>query len=182
MLSLGCFTLSLLSLYLGRPRPSGRALQVGLMEAVGDLTGSVRELMADSAIGTSDAVVDGRGRRRRLPAGLEAHVVQQGRWAELCPQEVAGMVNALPPAHEVQQAMRINVQGGVGEAADILAVQITVNPAHSLTGVLFDHINGTVGTGCGLFTDYPELHDGAAFSRDWKPGASPPSTKKELGS
>ena len=97
------------------------------MEAVRGLTGSVGELIADSAIGTSDAIVDGRGRRRRLLAGLEAHVVEQGRWAELGPQEVAGMVNALPPAHEVQQAIRINVQGGVGEAADILAVQIAVN-------------------------------------------------------
>jgi hypothetical protein len=37
-------------------------------------------------------------------------------------------------------------------------------------------------TGCGLFTDYSELHAGAASSRDWKPCASPPSTKKELGS
>jgi len=38
------------------------------MKAVGHLTGSIRELIADSAIGSGDAIVDGGGRRRRLPA------------------------------------------------------------------------------------------------------------------
>ena len=54
------------------------AMQVDLMEAGCGLTGSIGELVTDSAIGTSHAIVDGGGRGRRLPAGLEADVVEQG--------------------------------------------------------------------------------------------------------
>jgi hypothetical protein len=43
-------------------------VQEGLMEAVGDLTGSIGELIADRTIGTGDAIVDGGGRRRRFTA------------------------------------------------------------------------------------------------------------------
>ena len=44
------------------------AVQVNLLEARRGLTGSVGEFVADGTIGSSDAVVDGGGRKRRLPA------------------------------------------------------------------------------------------------------------------
>ena len=87
------------------------AVQVDLLEARRGLVGCVWELVADGAIGTSDAVVDGGGRRRRLPAGLEAQVIEQGRISEVFLEDVAGVVNALPPAHEVQQAVCVAIQG-----------------------------------------------------------------------
>src|SRR5580700_4597415 len=48
------------------------AMQVNLMEAMRYLTGSIGELIADSSIGTGDAIVDSGGRWRRLPTRLEA--------------------------------------------------------------------------------------------------------------
>ena len=50
------------------------------------------------------------------------------------------MVDALPPAHEVQQAVGVAVQGGVREAADILAVQKAVDPGDASAGRLLDHL------------------------------------------
>ena len=80
------------------------------MEAVRDLTGSIGELIADSAIGSGDAVVDGGGRRRRLPARLEAQVIEQRRFSEVGGGDFASLMNTLPPAHEVQQAMCVAVE------------------------------------------------------------------------
>jgi hypothetical protein len=45
------------------------------MKTVGDLTGSLRELVADGAIGDGNAVIDGGRGRPRLLAGLKAHIV-----------------------------------------------------------------------------------------------------------
>ena len=42
------------------------ALQEGLMKPVRDLAGSIGELAADGAISSSNAVVDGGGRRRAV--------------------------------------------------------------------------------------------------------------------
>ena len=76
MVSLGSLTRSLLSSNRGA-QAQWPAVQVTLLEAMRGLTGSIGELVADSAIGTSHAVVDGGSRRRRLQAGLEAHVIEQ---------------------------------------------------------------------------------------------------------
>ena len=120
------------------------AMQEGLMKAMRNLAGRIGELVADGAIGTSDAVVDGGGRRRRLPAGLETHVIEQSRFGEILLRHVAGVMNTLPPAHEVQQAVRIAVQALVCESTDILAVQVAINPTDATTGVLLDHLNRAV--------------------------------------
>ena len=104
------------------------------MKPVRHLTGRVGELAADCAISSSDAVVDGGGGGRRLLAGLEAHVIEQGRFAESRLEDIAGVMNALPPAHEVQQAMRVAVQTLVCQTADILAVQEAVDPTDALSG------------------------------------------------
>ena len=49
------------------------------------------------------------------------------------------MMNTLPPAHEVQQAVRVAVQGFVGQAADMLTIEIPIDPRHFPTGILLDH-------------------------------------------
>jgi len=49
-------------------------------------------------------------------------------------------MNALPPAHEVQQAVRIAVEALVGKSPDILTVQIAVDPGDASAGRLLDHL------------------------------------------
>jgi hypothetical protein len=81
-----------------------------------------------------------------LPAGLEAHVIEQSRFGEVLLGDIAGVMNALPPAHEVQQAVRVAVQGFVGQAADILTVEIPIDPRHFPTGICSITRNGAVRT------------------------------------
>src|ERR1019366_2070614 len=102
------------------------------MKALRDLAGRVGELVADGAIDGSDAVVNGGGRKCRLLTGLESHVIEQGRFSEVGLRDVAGVVNALPPAHEVQQAVGVAIQALVCESADILADKSLYSYAHSL--------------------------------------------------
>src|ERR1700756_203076 len=121
-------------------------MQEDVMKAGRGLTGSIGELVADSAIGTRHTVVDGGRRGRRLLAGLEADVVEQGRFGKVCLGDLAGMMNLLPPAYEMQQTVRIAIEAFVGKAPDILTVQVAVDPAHALACLLFDHVNGAVRT------------------------------------
>jgi len=53
-------------------------------------------------------------------------------------------MNTLPPAHEVQQAMCVGKQTLVGKPADILAIEVPIDPRHALTGGLLDHLNRTM--------------------------------------
>src|SRR6202034_4938234 len=64
------------------------AVQVNLMEAMRHLTGSIRELIADGTIGTGDAIVDGGGRRRRLPARLGVEIIEQSRFGEVLLRDI----------------------------------------------------------------------------------------------
>ena len=158
------------------------AVQEGLMEAVRDLTWSIRELVADSAIGSGGAVVDGGARRRGLQSGLEAHVIEQSRLGEVRGRDFARVMNALPPAHKVQQAVRVAVEGLVCEATHIVAVQVPIDPCNTVAGGSLDHLNRTMCARRSLLADDAELRGCAASSRDWNCCVSPPSTKKELGS
>jgi hypothetical protein len=106
------------------------------MKAAGDLAGSIGKLVADGTIGNSDAVIDdGRGRRRLL-AGLEAHIIQERGLGKVAFPNVAGVTNTLPPADKVQQVVSVSAQGGVRQTANIFAVQVTIDPANSLAGAL----------------------------------------------
>jgi hypothetical protein len=117
-----------------------------------------------------------------LLAGLEAHVIQKGRFGKVCFHEVAGVMNALPPADEVQQVVSVDAEGLVRQAADIFAVQVTIDPADFPPRGLLDHMNRTLCVRGGRQVDHVELHGCAASRRDWNCRASPPWTKKELGS
>src|ERR1700693_2570457 len=97
------------------------------------------------------------GVRKRLPAGLEAHVIEQGRFGEVCPGDIAGVMNALPPTHEVQQAVSVAVQALVCKAADILAVEEAVDPVDTPACGLLHHLNRAVSARWGFLTDDTEL-------------------------
>src|ERR1039457_1133906 len=92
------------------------------------------------------------------------------------------MMNALPPAHEVQQAVCVAIQALVCKTANILAVQEAVDPTDAPAGWLLDHLIRAVCARWGFLMDDTELHSRAASRRDWNCRASPPWTKKELGS
>ena len=83
------------------------------MKAAGDLTGSLGELVAQGAIGDSDAVIDGGRERPRLSAGLEAHLIQERGLGQVIFPNVAGVMNTLPPASKVQQVVSVEAQSGV---------------------------------------------------------------------
>ena len=117
------------------------------MKAAGDLTGSVGELVAEGAIGDGDAVIDGGSGRPRLLAGLEAHIIQERRLGKVTFPNVAGVMNALPPANKVQQVVSVDAQGRVRQAADVFAVQVTIDPADLPAGGLLDDTNRTLCVG-----------------------------------
>src|ERR1700677_3749543 len=157
-------------------------MQEDVMKAGRGLRGSIGERVTDSAVGTRHTVVDGGGRGRRVLAGLEADVVEQGRFGKVCLGDVAGMMKVLPPAHEMQQTVGIAIEAFVGKAPDILTIQVAVDPAHALACFLFDHVNGAVRTRrCGL-ANHAELHGWAASRRDRNCSAFPRPTKNEFGS
>jgi len=136
----------------------GFSPQERVMKAAGDLAGSIGELIADGTIGNSDAVIDdGRGRPRLL-AGLEAHIFQERGLGKVAFPNVASVTNTLPPADKMQQVVSVSAQGGVRQAANIFAVQVTIDPANSLAGGLLDDTNRTMCVVGGLLVDYAELH------------------------
>jgi hypothetical protein len=83
------------------------------MKTASDLTRSVRELVAQSTIRNGNAVVDEGSRWARLLAGLEAHVIQECRLGKVSFHDIAGVMNAFPPANEVQQVVSVGSQSRV---------------------------------------------------------------------
>ena len=128
------------------------------MKATGDLARSIGELIADGAFGDGHAVIDGGRGWPRLLAGLEAHIIQERGLGKVTFSNVAGGMNALPPANEVQQVVSADAQGGVRQTANILAVQITIDPADSPAGGLLDDTNRTLCVMGALLVDHTELH------------------------
>src|SRR5437867_621835 len=108
------------------------------MKAAGNLAGSIGELVAEGAIGGGDAVIDGERGRPRLLTGLEAQIVQQRGLGKVAFGNVASVMHTLPPANKVQQAVGVTAQGGVGQAADVFAVQVTIDPADGAAPGLLD--------------------------------------------
>src|SRR6266404_4922601 len=73
--------------------------------------------------------------------------------------------------------MSVKAKTPVSQSANILAVEIAVDPANLPIGSLLDNANWTL---CGVAgaIDHAELHDRAASSSDWNWPASAPWTKK----
>src|SRR6516164_3382658 len=152
------------------------------MKAAGHLAGSLGELVVNGTIGDGDAVIDeGRGGPRLL-TGLEAHILQERGFGQVPFSDVCGVMNTLPPAHEVQQVVGVSAQRGVRQATNIFAIQVTIDPGDlALSGVL-DDTKWTLCVMGSLPMDHAELHGWAASRRAWNCPASPPWTKKEFGS
>ena len=134
------------------------ALQESLLKPMSDLTGSIRERVSKCAIGVGNALVDAGCGRPRLQVGLKAQVIEQGRLGEVSLGDVAGVMHALPPANEVQQVVGVDAQAGVCQPANMLAIQIIINPLDSLSGALLDHLIRAMCAGCVLLEDHLELH------------------------
>ena len=111
------------------------------MKAVGDLAGSLGELVAEGALGDGDAIIDGGRGRPRLLAGLEAHIVQERGLGEVTFPNITGVMNTLPPADEMQQIVGVGAQAGVRQAANLFAILVTIDPANLAAGGLLDDTN-----------------------------------------
>src|SRR5271157_2367496 len=167
------------------PRPAHAqrsAPQISLLKAASPRVGGVGELVAKSAIGHRDTVIDGGTGKGRLVAALKLQVVEERRLRQVAFHHVTGVMKALPPANKVQQAVSAATQTSVGQAADILAVQETIDPANLPAAFVLDHAKRTLSWVGGLRADDVEPHDRASSRREWNCRASPPWTKKELGS
>src|SRR5437667_6961020 len=82
----------------------------------------------------------------------------------------------------MQQIVRITAKRSIGHATDALLVQISIDPLHFPTGLL-DHAKRTVRVAQSILVNNTKGHHGrAASSSDWNWRASPPWTKKLLGS
>src|SRR5439155_22610205 len=71
--------------------------------------------------------------------------------------DVARVMNALPPANKVQQVESVGAQGGVCQTADVFAIQVMIDPADLPASRLLDDPNRTLG-GVGSLLDEVELH------------------------
>jgi hypothetical protein len=136
------------------------------MKATGQLGGGIGELVAKSAIGVGDAVIDAGTGRRGLLAGLELHIIQEGRLGQVTFGYVAGMMKTLPPANKMQQVVSVDSQRGIRHTADILAVQVTIDPADLPAGFVLDHAQRTLGGVRGLRADDVESHAMASSRRE----------------
>src|SRR5271169_6899309 len=92
------------------------------------------------------------------------------------------MVQAGPPAQEVQQVHRIAAQGGVRQEAHTLAIQETIDPFDFAAHGLLDDAKWAAGVAGGVRMDHLKGHVRASSNRAWNCWASPPWTKKLFGS
>src|SRR5207244_6123525 len=120
--------------------------------------GGAGELVAQGAVREGYTIVDGGSGRPRLSAGLEPHIIQERRFGEVAFDDVAGVMNTLPPADKMQEVVSVGAQRLVRQAANVLAVQETIDPADLAAGGLLDNANGTLSiAGCER-VDQMELH------------------------
>jgi hypothetical protein len=68
------------------------------------------------------------------------------------------MMKALPPANKVQQVVSAGAQSGVRQAADALAVEVTIDPANFPAGFVLDHTKGALGWVGSLRANHVESH------------------------
>ena len=101
--------------------------------------GRVRKGDTQGTIDDGNALIDGGTGQLAFLARLESHIVQQCRFSEGIFGNRVSVVNILPPPEKVQQLVRISSQGGVGQAAEHLVVEILVDPVNLTAGGLFDN-------------------------------------------
>src|SRR6516164_10804194 len=114
------------------------------MKAAGDLAGSMWELVAEGAVRDGDGVIDGGRGRSKGSAGLEAHIIQERRLGQVPFDDLGRVMETLPPANKVQLVESVGSQGCVRQAADVFAVQVTIDPADLPAGSWLDDTHPTL--------------------------------------
>src|SRR5436305_13756270 len=128
------------------------------MKAGSHLTRGVGVLMMERTIRDGNTGIDGGASRTRVCAGLESNVVEEGRAGEVLGGYRTGVMNAVPPADEVQQIVSIKSQRARRQPTDILAIQIAIDPANLPASSLFDHTNRALCVSRGLLRNDTKLH------------------------
>ena len=72
--------------------------------------------------------------------------------------DVAGVMDTVPPANEVQQVIGIGAQRCVGKATHVFPVQVAINLSDFLPVGLLDNANRTLSVVRAMLVDYAELH------------------------
>src|SRR5947208_378648 len=127
------------------------------MKTRSDLTGSVWELIAERTISHCNAGIDCGAARTTLFGGLGSNIVEKGRFGEVLSGYRIGVMNAFPPADEVQQIVSIKTQRARCQPTHIFAIQIAIDPANLPASSLFDHTNRALRVVTGLLLNEAEL-------------------------
>jgi hypothetical protein len=130
------------------------------------LVGRVRKGDTQGTIDDGNALIDGGTGQLAFLTGLESYIVQQRRLGEGIFDDDVSVVNTLPPPEKVQQLVRISSQGGVGQAAEHLVVEILVDPVNLTAGGLFDNAIRASHMVVGRLVNHAEGHHLAASSSD----------------
>ena len=80
-----------------------------------------------------------------MAIALELQIIQESRFSQVTFDDIPGVMKTLPPANKVQQAVCAGTQSSVRYAADILAVEVAIDPANLPTGFVLDHTNRALG-------------------------------------
>jgi hypothetical protein len=111
------------------------------MKPAGALEGSVGKLVSEGAIRERHTIVDRRTGRSRLLAGLESDIVKQRGFGEGGFGDISGVMDAFPPADEVEKVVGVDAQRSFSHPPDVLTIQETINPADLAAAGLFDNTN-----------------------------------------
>ena len=136
-----------------------------LLEAGCELTRGIRELIAQSSLSDDNATINAGCCRPRLLTRLEANVVQQCRFGEGGFRDGVGVVNADPPAEEVQQVEGIASKRGLSQTPNTLTIEEPVDPGHLTSGFLLDDAKRTLRWSYGVVVNEMKGHGSAASRR-----------------
>ena len=78
---------------------------------------------------------------------LELQIIRECRFGKVSCANISGVMKTLPPANKVQQVVSPGTQGSVRQPADILVIEVAIDPANLLTSFLLDHTNRAL---CGV--------------------------------
>src|ERR1039457_1696407 len=110
------------------------------MEAGCKRARSLGELASQGALGDDNTAVDAGRCRPGLLAGLESHIVQQGRLGECGFGNRVGVVNLGAPAAALPQVEGVATERRFGQTANPLAVQVAIEPSHLAARFVLDNM------------------------------------------
>ena len=159
-----------------------RAPPIGWLKAGSNLAGSVGKLDAQGAIRDGDAVIDGGAGRRRLLAGLEAHIVQERRFGKRIFGHRRRCDEHSPTSGESAAGRGHRLRRVVSATRRTsLAVQKTIDPIHFAAWSARRRETDFVRDGAVRLLSTRNFMAGRPPADDWNCCASPPCDEEAVG-